>query len=236
MYVSCMHLASQSAPNAFLKQEYFRNALMMHQNQTVGGVTTDHMDESYLDSVNLGISCMNEIVDKQSKRFKTKEMVIPGNEMDKIDAGVQRIIQSSLNNLARNNIKALCVVSQIQKYRVGEEVKLPSPTHIKCNLDTFLRNVKAISICSDRDSKKCILKNGENCTVDFRISSMLITWDESRNIQAIRLYCMTDGYTLKKEIDRKNLFYGFVCKTSFCDLMHLPQTIMLLPFIANDAI
>ena len=240
MYVSCMHLASQSAPNAFLRQEYFRNALMMHQNQTVGGVTTDHMDESYLDSVNLGISCMNEIVDKQSKRFRANEMVIPENEMDKIDAGVQRIIQSSLNNPARNNIKALCIVSQIHKYRVGEEVKVPLPTHVKSNLDTFLQNVKAISTyettCSDGDSKKCILRNGENCNVDVRISSLIITWDESRNIQAIKLYCTTDGYKLKKEIDRKNIFYGFVCRTAFCDLMHLPQTIMLLPFIANDAI
>lgn len=240
MYVCCMYLASQCSPNIFLKTEYFKNMLMMHQNQTLANVTKDSMDESFHDSVNNGISCMNQLVDKMPELYKSGRLSIPEIVLQNIDSGKERIIQSSLKDLSRNYIKSFCLIHQINPYYGQESANILLPGRVKCKLDKFLRNIGVIRDVEDKLKRgglnKILLKNGFDCHVYSNIYSISVLFDDKNYLQAVYLRCTNSGYELKKEIDRIHLFYGFVCETSFCDFGYSPQTIALLPFIINHAV
>ena len=164
LYVFSMYSASQSAQDVWTKTEYFRNALMMHQNQTVIGVTEDHMDESYIDSVNLGLSAFNTLV------FSMRLKDIP-RETRKEDGSY------------------------------------------------FVQ-----------------IHNRKDCTIEPDILWLNITFDEDRMISGIGIRCFLHGYEIKKNIDRTNMFHGFVCQVSMYEFSTSPQEIILLPFLANEYI
>lgn len=237
MYVYCMYSASQCSPNVFLKTEYYKNALMMYSNQTLVGVTKDCMDDSFLECVNYGMYCMNQLIGKMPALFKSGHLSIPEIILRDIDSGIEKIVQSSLKDLSRNNVKSFCLIHQINQYDGNGNVSILIPTHVRCNLDKFLKNIKASSDIENKLKKesrgKILLKNGYDCHAYSNIFDIAILYDDKRDLQRIKLSCTHCAYELKKEIDRTHLFYGFLCQTAICNLAYAPQTIELHPYIIN---
>lgn len=240
MYIYCMYSASQSSPNVFLRTEYFKNALMMHQNQTLVGVTKDQMDESFIDSINIGFGCMNQLIEKMTMLYKSGHLSIPAKTLCDIDSGLEKIIQSSLKDMSRNNIKSFCLIHQVKQYDGHSNANILKPVPARCSLDKFLKNIgvshiNGVKLKGEKEIK-VMLKNGDDCHINNNIYSILISWDDNDNLQGIKISCTNGGHELKKRIDRTHIFYGFVCQISLCDLNHAPQTIILSPFLVNDAI
>lgn len=236
LYVYSMYSASQSAQDVWTKTEYFRNALMMHQNQTVIGVTEDHMDESYIDSVNLGVSAFNTLVFSMSESFRTGNCVLSSTEKMNVENAVEFINSSSFDSQELSNIKALCIIHSFDRCHSD----FPTVEYVKNSIDSFY---KQIGLKGTPEEKRNVdgsyfvqLKNRQDCTLEPDILWLNISFGEDRMITGIGIRCFFHGYELKKQIDKTNMFHGFVCQVTMVEFSTSPQEIMLMPFLANQYI
>lgn len=236
LYVFSMYSASQSAQDVWTKTEYFRNALMMHQNQTVIGVTEDHMDESYIDSVNLGKSTFNTLVVSMSESLRTGNCVLSSKEKEDVENAVELINPSNFDSQELSNVKALCLIYSFD----CSHSDFPTVEFVKNSLDSFYKQIGLKDI--PRETRKedgsyfVQIHNRKDCTIEPDILWLNITFDEDRMISGIGIRCFLHGYEIKKNIDRTNMFHGFVCQVSMYEFSTSPQEIILLPFLANEYI
>lgn len=236
LYVYSMYSASQSAQDVWTKTEYFRNALMMHQNRTVIGVTEDHMDESYIDSVNLGVSAFNTLVFSMSESLRTGNCVLSSIEKTNVEKAVEFINSSSFASQELSNIKALCIIHSFDRCHSD----FPTVEYVKNSIDSFY---KQIGLKGTPEEKRNVdgsyfvqLKNRQDCTLEPGILWLNISFGEDRMITGIGIRCFFYGYELKKQIDKTNMFHGFVCQVTMFEFSTSPQEIMLMPFLANEYI
>lgn len=237
MYVANMYLASTSCPSE-MKIRYFQNALMMHQNQSVEYVTTDSMDEGYLDSINLGIDCINSLLNLMLTKFMNGDMRLKRDDFNRLEHLFQEIMSKSEINPALNHVKAFCVIYQIEKYSTDTQSEFPLFGFSKTKLSMFLDNIHADPSLVGKESEDglYILQiNHEICQLISRdILWMNIMHNAKGEIMGIAINCFRRGYELKKSVDRTHLFYGFVCQTSCCELEYSPQIINLIPYFENN--
>lgn len=234
LYVFSMYNASQSAQDAMSKTEYYKNSLMMHQNQTVSHVTTDHMDESYFESINLGVSTFNTLVFSMTECFKSGQNTLSSEQRECIKAAIDKIISSYIPQLSK--IKSICIIHSFDK----QQGNFPTVDFIKNRLDSFYEQINLITtpIETQREDGSFFvqIKNRQECNIESDILWLNIGFDTDRIITSICIRCFHRGYDLKKEIEKTNIFHGFVCQVSFSDLTYSPQEILLLPFLANEYI
>ena len=235
LYVFSMYSANQSARDVWNKTEYFRNALMMHQNQTVSGVTTYHMDKSYINSINLGMSTFNTLVFSISSFFRAGSRTLSPEESKEVEKAVKLICSSNYTSQDFSNIKSLCIIYSFD----NSHADFPPVGFVKNSIDSFYKQIRLKNIPKENlreDGNYVVQIEKKDCTIESDILWIHIYFDKNRIIQAVNIRCFNHGYELKKSIEEANMFHGFVCQVSFCELSHSPQEILLMPFLANEYI
>ena len=238
IYIWAMYKAFTIWP---MTLHYHTNARMMHQNQTVGGVTKDAFETSFEDCCLIGENNADKILQKYEEDIELKGFLIEPNSLnDEISIFLPSLVRDCILNEQINYMQFLNKSIQIEKYDGKDIVKptyIPAPIHYSFLLKKIGLNDNQISSLEIREDSNAIplIKFkirafdgifGESIHFSFitycklsqkgigrdpKYRDIVLMVDENKNLVFISL--VGDNlYPIKKDIDWTGLFYGVPCK------------------------
>lgn len=132
LYIWAMRVAEENIPivKHLYKESYFKSALMMHQNQTVGGVTNDSLENSYNECYTIGAEEAVKILSEYGNIYSSRALITVEEE-NRISEQLMQLCQyySDDNHTDRqitcNNFKCLNRTLQIEPYRSFGNIDVP---------------------------------------------------------------------------------------------------------------
>lgn len=224
-YCYGMFEAFKSCPvETSFKLEYHRNALMMQQNQTVVGVTSDPMDANLTDAVSLGEQQFLRFATKMLQYDIVKQNTLIGliNFLKNLDSAYNIRIQKESGF---ENLKYLERFFQIEPY---DKYGYVSPPYKRTSI-TYDRLLNEIGVC-EANCHRTQLNDGEIVISTDNISlfpKFHLHHDfnkiESTTILFIRIIIRQDKsmksisvlginlYELYRDVSKSGLFFNIPC-------------------------
>lgn len=245
MYIWAMQKCYEILPDIYIKLHYHTNAKMMHQNQTVGGVSGDALETPFYDCYKLGEGYSAQILQSYEDTTEVNGFFIEDDILSEEMSNTFSIIfKDNLNNASINRMRFLNKTIQIEKFdgkHIVTPPYIPAPIH-------YISFLKEIGLQEDHISKLkvreeafsmpfvkysiriedilgkpieysektyFILKN-KGIDTDAFFRDIVIMTDENKNLHSI-LITGNHLYPIKKDIDWTGLFYGIPCKVIMHD-------------------
>lgn len=221
----------------------------MYQNQTVGGVTGEVMETSFMDCYKLGHLYADQILQSYENILEVNEYVIdPEILSQELICTINYITKNIMADSSIKWVQFLNKSIQIEKFDGIHIIKppyIPSPIHYTYLLKKMGLEDEKISSLEVREESNKIpsikysirvadilgmdieysnetyhtLKN-QNVNTDASFRDMILMVDESRNLHSI-VITGNHLYALKKDIDWTGLFYGIPCKVTRHDFSNI---------------
>ena len=250
-YCYGMFEACESCPvECEYKTEYYRNALMMQQNQTVVGVTNDAMDASFMKAVALGEEQFSGFTIKMLKYNITNE-----SELNEMTQFVDNLNSAYTNRISAQNgfdrIKCLERFFQIEPYdkygykrppykrttinykKLLSEINVDERTCTRVNKDDneVLLSTDILNLYPDFHQNHDYNKIKDSCINYLRITVRADESMKSISVLGINLY------ELYLDISRTGLFFNIPCVVGVWDVQYSGsiQHILLLVGTNYDA-
>lgn len=220
-----------------IEYHYFANALMMHQNQTVGGVVDDPLDNSFEDSIILGHSYASSILSKYEDNLEMDSKLINADSLEEETRTILSIIcQLEQENNTIKNQQFLNKVIQFENFdglHIVEPPRILSSLHYSSFLERIglsENQIKQLNLRKDvspfwkysinvfdevygkpivysSKTNGILFRAQKNTNAIFRDITLLL--DEKKNVISFSLSGQL--YPIKKDIDWTCLFYGIPC-------------------------
>lgn len=237
MYIWAMYECCNILPPIGIEYHYFSNALMMHQNQTVGGVVEDALDNSFNECILLGHNYATSILTKYEDDFDVNgKLIIVDQLAEETKTILNCICKLEVNNPTVKQQQFLNKVIQFEDFDGSNIVEPPyisSSLHYSLFLEKIGLSKTQIDQLNIREDKssfwkysihifdevygKPIAYSNETYGIFFRthkntkaiFRDITLSLDEKKNVISFALSGQL--YPIKKDIDWTNLFYGIPC-------------------------
>lgn len=239
MYIWAMQKCFEIIPNYIpIKLHYNVCARMMHENQTVGGVTQDSLETPFGDCIKLGLVFGDTILQTYEEKIETLGYIVENDDVNsELEYLIATTIKLEIKNTSINYLQFLNKSIQIEDFD-GKKIVKPPYRSVSKHFSYFLKeiglsdsyindlqfqeeatnSIYKYSVHVDNiigkpieysfDTYGKLYRSGHEKTPHFR--DMVLMLDEYKNLVAI-LLTGNNLYTIKKDIDWTGLFYGFPC-------------------------
>lgn len=262
IYIWAMQKCYEILPPVHIKLHYHTNARMMHQNQTVGGVTEDKMETSFMDCYRLGHFYADKILQSYESKLEVNGFVIdPEMLSQEFTSSINHIIKSILSNPTIRWMQFLNISIQIEKFDGIHIIKppyIPSPIHytyLLRNMGLDDEKISSLEVRKESNNKYNIRVSdifGMNIEYSdetrYRIKDryvdtdpsfrdMILMVDQNKDLHSI-VITGNHLYPLKKDIDRTSLFYGIPCRVLLHEFRHVfyDDRIILAVFGVSESV
>ncbi len=245
MYIWAMQKCFNILPSISIRLHYLTNAMMMYQNQTVGGVTEDALETPFKECYKLGESYADQILQKYEELIEYTDSLIDPNQLkEEVSELCKDLIEDVMNNDSINWMQFLNKSIQIEKFdgtHIISPPYIPAPIHYTYLLNKIGLASYEISNLQEREESLMSPLVKYSIRVDnilgkrieygaqtnfalynSRIETlamfrdMILMVDESKNLHTI-IITGNNLYAIKKDIDWTGLFYGIPCKVIVYD-------------------
>lgn len=249
IYIWAMQKCYNILPIIPIKLHYHTNARMMHQNQTVGGVTEDAMETPFFDCFKLGEAYADQILQKYEELVESNNSLILHTELEvEVTEICKHLIIDVMKNDSINYMQFLNKTIQIEKFdgvnivtppyipapiyytyllkRIGlsdEKISLLKHREDSTNIPLVKYEIRVDDILGEKikysDDTYYTLKN-RHAQTDASFRDMVLMVDENKNLHSI-LITGNHLYPIKKDVEWTGLFYGILCRVTLHDFRNI---------------
>lgn len=249
LYIWAMQKCYDILPIVPIKSRYHTNARMMHQNQTVGGVTADAFETSFMESCNFGQQIADSILQFYETKVDINEYLVDEDLFSEEISSISGfLIKNALSEVSINWMQFLNKTIQVEKFdgvNIVTPPYIPAPIHYTYLLKRIGLSNEQISNFEEREysgtiplvkyrirvddilgktieySDRTFYKlNERGETTNASFRDMILMVDENKNLHSIVL-TGNHLYPIKKDIDWTGLFYGVPCKVTLHDFRNI---------------